>query len=616
MGLGVSLSNALSGMNVSQNSLDILSRNVANAGTPGYHRQSLSVIDTKGANSPYARSGGVERAFSQSLQAYYTSATSQSGYTTVMAGTLDRLQTYLGMPGDPGSLDTMFSNLQTSLQQLATSPENYATRASVVSNAQQMANTLNSLTGQVQGLRQEAESRISTDVDSLNQYVSSLGKISARLSDQTIDASSRATLLDQRDRLVSQISEIIDVRVEYHGDDSVALMTRSGVGILDGKASLFEFQSGGTLAADKAFSVDSNKNGVGRLLLHTPAGLSLDLVQQGAIKSGELAGLIELRDSTLVTAQNQLDEIAAGLAQALSTNQTPGTAVVNGAASGFDIDLSSVRDGNDVLLNYTENGASKSVRIVRVDDTSKLPLDYLDANGARVVGLDFNAGTAAVATALGTALGPGLSVSTTGGSVLRVLDDGAGGTTDVTGLTARTTATGTQNGGLALSLFVDTGNTDFTNSLGGAAGQKRGFAGRISVNSAILADSKLLVQYAPNGSLGDPARANMLTEQLSSMGFASAQINNSELGKFRLGGTVSDLIAQTMNYQGNVAASASDDSDTQQLTMDALDQRMKTEYGVNVDDEMARLMELQNAYAANARVVSVVQELLDRLMQI
>jgi flagellar hook-associated protein 1 FlgK len=43
---------------------------------------------------------------------------------------------------------------------------------------------------------------------------------------------------------------------------------------------------------------------------------------------------------------------------------------------------------------------------------------------------------------------------------------------------------------------------------------------------------------------------------------------------------------------------------------------MDAEYGVDIDEEMARLMELQNAFAANARVVSIVQELLDMLMQI
>jgi len=48
MGLSVTLSNALSGMRIGQSALDVLSHNVANAGTPGYHRRSISVIDTLG----------------------------------------------------------------------------------------------------------------------------------------------------------------------------------------------------------------------------------------------------------------------------------------------------------------------------------------------------------------------------------------------------------------------------------------------------------------------------------------------------------------------------------------------------------------------------------------
>ena len=71
-----------------------------------------------------------------------------------------------------------------------------------------------------------------------------------------------------------------------------------------------------------------------------------------------------------------------------------------------------------------------------------------------------------------------------------------------------------------------------------------------------------------------------------------------------------------MNIQGDVVASAITAEQTQALTLEALDQRMAEEYGVDVDEEMARLMELQNAYAANARVISIVQELLDTLMEI
>ena len=44
MGLSVTLSNALSGMKIGQNALDVLSGNVANSGTPGYHKRSISVI--------------------------------------------------------------------------------------------------------------------------------------------------------------------------------------------------------------------------------------------------------------------------------------------------------------------------------------------------------------------------------------------------------------------------------------------------------------------------------------------------------------------------------------------------------------------------------------------
>jgi flagellar hook-associated protein 1 FlgK len=219
-----------------------------------------------------------------------------------------------------------------------------------------------------------------------------------------------------------------------------------------------------------------------------------------------------------------------------------------------------------------------------------------------------------IASGLAGLLGNGFSVGASG-STLTVLDDGGGNTTDVGALTGHATSAALQDGTPALSLFVDRGNTDFTNSLSGRP-QKLGFAGRIQVNSSILVDNALLVKRTPTGSLGDATRPDYLLDQLQNMSFASAQTRSSDPGGFRLGGTVSDLIAQTMNYTGNVAAAAISDDDTQQLTMETITQRLESEYGVNVDEEMARLMELQNAYAANSRVISVVQELLQRLMEI
>ena len=615
MGLSVTLSNALSGMRVGQNALDTLSNNVANAGTPGYHRRSVSVIDSVGVNSTYAREGQLTRTFNQSLQQHYTRATAESGFSSVKASFLDRVQTLFGKPGTTGSIDSAYNGFESALAAAATSPDSYANRADLVQKAQALAGTLNRMSSDIQSLRQETEARLSNSVDTINNQLQSLEKVNLRLADQGIDPGSRATLMDQRDRLVESLSQQMDLRVSYRNDGTVSLMTRSGVGILDVKASVFQYESAGALSASSRFSPDDAVSGVGKLTIMTPAGLEIDLVKQNVLSSGELAGLIQLRDQSLVQAQDQLDEIASSLAKAMSTNVTAGTQVTSGASNGYEVDLADVRNGNEFTFKYLQGGAEKTVRVMRVDDTSKLPLDYVDANGARVIGLDFSGGTASVAAQLQSKLGTSFSVSNPSGTTLRAMDDGVAGTTDMLSLSTRTTASGVQNGTLGFSLFVDTNNADFTDSLDGV-GQKLGFAGRISVNQAVVNDNKLLVQYTGTTPLGDQDRLNQIVSNLDGMRFAGAQGASGTTASFRLGGTVADIISQTINFQGNAAAAAISDRDTQEMTLDALTQRLDSEYGVDVDEEMARLMELQNAFAANARVMSVVQELMDALMQL
>ncbi|HEV2517221.1 MAG TPA: flagellar hook-associated protein FlgK [Devosia sp.] len=615
MGLSVTLSNALSGMRVGQNALDTLSNNVANAGTPGYHRRSVSVIDSLGVNSTYAREGQLSRAFNQSLQAHYTRSTAESGFTSVQASFLDRVQTLFGKPGTVGSIDSAYNAFESSLAAVATSPDSYANRADLVQKAQTVASTLNRLSSDIQSLRQEIEAKLSNSVDSINNQLQSLEKVNLRLADQGIDTTSRATLMDQRDRLVEDLSQQMDLRVSYRGDGTVSLMTRSGVGILDVKASVFSYESAGALSAASRFSPNDAVSGVGKLSIMTPAGLEIDLVKQNVLQSGELAGLIQLRDQQLVQAQDQLDEIAASVAQAMSTNVTQGAQVTSGPSNGYEVDLADVRNGNEFTFKYTQGGAEKTVRVLRVDDTTKLPVDYVDANGARVIGLDFSGGAAGVASQLQNRLGGGLTVSKPTGSTLRIMDDGVSGTTDMLSLSTRTTSSGLQNGTLGFSLFVDTNNADFTNSLDGV-GQKLGFASRISVNASIVADNKLLVQYTGTTPLGDQDRLNQVISNLDDMRFSGGQGSGLSDASSRLGGTVADLISQTLNYQGNVAEAAISNNETQQQTLAALTQRLDSEYGVDVDEEMARLMELQNAFAANARVMSVVQELMDSLMQL
>ncbi len=615
MSLTGSLSNALSGMGVTQRGLEILSRNVANSGTPGYHAQRQTLVERNGDVSSSVRSAGVARSFEESLQRHYGNQISSSGFADTRASFLSQLETYLGKSGEASSLDTLYASFETSLQAMATSPDSYSARATVLTAANALSDRLNSLSSNVQSLRQETESQMGAVVNELNSDLGNLRDINSRLTEVVRDDGARSALLDERDRLVASISESIDVSATYNQNGSVRLLTRSGVGILDNQPAVFSFQGGGVLSANSIYSTTASESGVGTLSIRTPAGLPLDLVGQGILQSGKLAALIELRDSTLVQAQGQLDDIAAGLAQALSSVPINSSAATAGAQTGFDIDLAALQSGDSFLLNYTEGGNAKAVRVVRVDDLSKLPMDNTGPDGVRVIGLDFSGGIGAVAASLDATLGAAISVSNPAGTVLRVLDDGLAATTDIDGLKASYTATNVQDGNLALPLFVDTANAAFTNSLDGQ-GQKQGFAGRISINFAANLDNSILVKYSTTSSLGDASRVNHIWDQLRDVQFSGDVTSTKSMGRHQLSGSVSALISQTLSFQGASVQNSQSVNETQKLSLETLTARMDEKYGVDVDKEMAMLMQLQSAYAANARVLSTVQELLDTLMRI
>jgi flagellar hook-associated protein 1 FlgK len=86
-------------------------------------------------------------------------------------------------------------------------------------------------------------------------------------------------------------------------------------------------------------------------------------------------------------------------------------------------------------------------------------------------------------------------------------------------------------------------------------------------------------------------------------------------GRFQLSGNLGEVINQAIGFQGSTINAALTKSSDRQLTLDTVIQQMDSEYGVDVNEEMARLTELQNSYAANAHVVSVVQQLLETLFQ-
>jgi flagellar hook-associated protein 1 FlgK len=207
----------------------------------------------------------------------------------------------------------------------------------------------------------------------------------------------------------------------------------------------------------------------------------------------------------------------------------------------------------------------------------------------------------------------GLNITSPSAGRLQVLDNGLPGNRDITGLTSRGTAAGMQTGELAMALFVDQGGAPFTGNLDTDPPQVIGFAARISINPAVLTDNRLLVQFDVDHTLGDASRPDYVLKQLNSMNFVSGTTPAANVNRHPLTGTIEQLIGQVLNYQGTTIGAALSQRDDRMLTLDTITSQMETEYGVDMDQEMARLTELQSAYAANARIVAVVKELLDTL---
>ncbi len=620
MGLTTVLSSALSGLRATQSSLEVVAGNVANAETPGYTRKSLGLTPALAGTKVVGVSAGlIQRQLDLQVQVQHRTQSSVGEFTRLHADFAGRLDVLFGTPGGPSSLDTLLANLTGALEALATTPDSRVAQIDVLSNAATLAGQLNSLTEQVQAMRQEAETGIAEGVRAANDALANIKRLNDQIQAESASGGAPAQLMDQRDGYIAELASLIDIRVSPGPSGTVAISTGSGFSLLGGVAATLDFDAAAGVTAEMNWSGNPADRELGTLRLRA-GGQPIDLFAGGgALNSGAIAAYRELRDTVLVEAQAQLDALAAQMSLALSNETVAGGSASVPPAAGFDLDLADLKAGNAITLDYVETpgGATHRITFLRVENGAALPLaDTATADPTDAVfGIDFSGGMASVAAQIQTALGGNFAVSNAG-NTLRILDDGAGGAVDVTGLSASVTVGGLDDGGLGLPFFVDgVSGKLFSASLEGN-GQTAGFAGRIRLNPALLADPTALVGYDAGVSIGDPARPVEILRRLTE----SAQAFRPETGlgsKARpFTGSIADFVGQVLALRGADAANAAGRNEAQEVVVNSLHERLAKSAGVNIDDEMAHLVELQSAYAANARVMTAVREMLDILMGI
>ncbi|GJD86951.1 hypothetical protein BHAOGJBA_0450 [Methylobacterium hispanicum] len=621
------INTATAGLRATQASIALVSQNVANAGTAGYVRRTTSPV-AQGLGNAGVATGAITRSFDAAALKQLRLETAGSGYTGTKADILAQLDRLYGTPGSATALDGVLNTYTQSLQTLAINPTSSAARSSVVDAAQALAGKIGSIADDVQNLRSGIESTLKGQVEDANALLDSIAKLNVQV--QTAgDGTTRAALEDQRDQQINKLAGYMDIRVMDQRDGSATVMTSNGLTLVDrGVAAGLSFDGRATLSATSAYN-PADKRGVGTITATLPGGSRIALSDPGTLLSGTLAANLELRDTILPQAQRQLDDLAAGLAGA--TTQTSVTATVAGGTA--TLDLSALKQpGDKITLQVSgPGGATRTVILIASASDDKPITNSALSNDATAFVQTFKIipGAPPDATAINTALGALKVAATTAGYPAGTIPDLAAA--DATGKVVISGTTWGATGGGAtvtvpqsptdttaypqLAVFVDSdGNRLFTDSFDNGS-QRTGFAQRLALNPSIKADTAALTTLGGGAAGADATRANFIYDALT--GTARTFSSSSGIGGLSApyDTTVVKFAQDIIAAQGSAAAQAQTIDSGQGVALSAAQSRFAEGAAVSIDEEMSNLIALQQAYTANARVLTAARDMLDTLLR-
>jgi flagellar hook-associated protein 1 FlgK len=315
-------------------------------------------------------------------------------------------------------------------------------------------------------------------------------------------------------------------------------------------------------------------------------------------KAAELASRFNQVDARLAELRSALDD-------SLQADVTGANALLAGIA-GLNDQIATAEINSPGLANDL-----RDLRQAKIESLAKLVniSTSAGANGA----VDISIGGVAMVTGksvddvLETALGTGgeLLVQARGaGSVLALAGGSMAGTID-----ARDGAIATLQGEvntLAATLIaqvnaVHAAGFSLTGSTGAAFFTGTG-AADIAVNAALLGDAALVQAAGVAGAVGD-----------NTVALALAQLGNARLAGLN-NQTFSENFSRTVAGLGQALASANNALEDQALVDEMLRRQRESLSGVSLDEEMTDLVKFQKAFAASAKLITTVDEMLEAVI--
>jgi flagellar hook-associated protein 1 FlgK len=547
-----------------QSALQVVGNNISNVATDGYTRQSAVLTALSGGlvSGGYQPGSGValsglQRNVDESLEDRYRVAIGDQASAEVSEDILGRIETSMNELTD-SDLSTLLQNFFNAFSDLQNDPTQATARTVVVTSAQSLATELARQRDEVLSLRDEINTELETTVDQANELSSEIADLNAQIAALECSGTGTANpLRDQRDGLLRELSELVEVEVREQPNGSINVYV--------GNEPLIQSGTNRGLTATLDTVNEQQKITVRFADSNSPI----------TVRGGKIGGLVEARDELLVDYVGQLDSLAAGLISEVNKVHSQGQGLdgwedVTGA---FD-----VRDA-DATLNSAQAGlnlkpTNGSFTLTVNDQKTGTSTDYVitvDLDGS---GTDdsLNSLVAQINSKVGDA-----RAEATGDNRLRfVADDGF----DVT--------FSEDSSNVLAALGV---NVFFTGSN----------AANLAVNSQIVSNTNLLAA-STTGAAGDGTNAG----NLAALGSEPvAGLGNLSVTEF-YNNIVTDVATK------GSAASARSEATTS--ISSALASEREQVSGVSLDEETISMLALERAFQGASRYASTVDEMLQQLL--
>ena len=343
-----------SGLRAQQAALAVTGQNITNASVEGYSRQRVELdSQVQGLNGPGfvgagARVSDITRIVDEFIDAQVRHDTALKGSTQVVVDYLQQLDNLL-FSAD-ASLDGALRDFFGAINAAANRPESLPERSLVLAQANALTTRVNSLGSRLQEVEQGVNQALTATVERVNGLAQELADVNLRMAtarDNTRNGAVNA-LLDQRQQLLTELSELVDTQVNQQSDGQINVLIGTGQPLLLGGAvEPLRSESGAVLIGAGAAELDISRN----------------------IAGGQLGGLLSFAQNVLQPVRNGLGRVTYAVAENVNAVQVQG------------LDLNG--EPGRPLFADVNAGALPGLRVARLDRDSSpsggMQLHLIDA---------------------------------------------------------------------------------------------------------------------------------------------------------------------------------------------------------------------------------------------